>query len=490
MSLNDIKNQIDLSDQPVDGLSPPPREIVQPLNSEELKRERAVVWKLDLYIAPLIFLLQFVSNIDKGNIGFAATQGLTTDLHLKGNQLNGAVSVFYVLYICVEIPAALMVKRLGFHRFVPCIVGIWGLVCMCTGFVQSYGGLMATRLMLGAAEGCLFPSLSIFLLNWYRREEMGVRIFLLFGAPAVAGAFGGLLAFAILHMDGVAGYPGWRWLYIIEGLITLVVAFACVFIIPKSFETAYFLNADDKRIMRRRAELAEAYSGGSGHYKWADVKLALADPKVFVSGVAQHATITILYGFGTFLPVIIKSGLGYSTVQAQYLTIPVFVWGTIVYFSVALLSDKLSTRFIPMMALAPFMVAGYAVLLAPVSSGVHYFATFLVATGVYICAGINFSWLSSNSAPDGKRAASVGIQQSMAQVAGVVSGQIYQSTRAPGYTLGHAYSLGCVGVAMVGWCVMRWILGRREERKKEAGNNREGWAGVWDDRAPDFKYLM
>lgn len=85
-------------------------------------------------------------------------------------------------------------------------------------------------------------------------------------------------------------------LYIIEGIITLVVAFACVFIIPKSFETAYFLNADDKRIMRRRAELAEAYSGGSGHYKWADVKLALADPKVFVSGVAQHATITILYG--------------------------------------------------------------------------------------------------------------------------------------------------------------------------------------------------
>lgn len=143
-----------------------------------------------------------------------------------------------------------------------------------------------------------------------------------------------------------------------------------------------------------------------------------------------------------------------------------------------------------MMALAPFMVAGYAVLLAPVSSGVHYFATFLVATGVYICAGINFSWLSSNSAPDGKRAASVGIQQSMAQVAGVISGQIYQSTRAPGYTLGHAYSLGCVGVAMVGWCVMRWILGRREERKKQAGNSREGWAGAWDDRAPDFKYLM
>ncbi len=289
--------------------------------------------------------------------------------------------------------------------------------------------------------------------------------------------------------------------------------------------------------MRRRAELAEAYSGGSGHYKWQDVKLALADPKVFVSGVCQHATITILYGkrtnmspvvtdlarderplefncyanlgFGTFLPVIIKTGLGYSTVQAQYLTIPgkyasgglmlvhlltgpkteVFVWGTIVYFTVALVSDKLSTRFIPLMVLAPFTAAGYAVLLAPVSSGVHYFATFLVATGVYICAGINFSWLSSNSAPDGKRAASVGIQQAMTQIAGVISGQIYVSTLAPSYTLGHAYSLGCVGVAMIGWCVMRWMLGSREKGKEEARSKGTPRAEPWDDRAPDFTYF-
>ena len=168
----------------------------------------------------------------------------------------------------------------------------------------------------------------------------------------------------------------------------------------------------------------------------------------------------------------------------------VFVWGTIVYFTVALLSDKFSRRFISLLALSPFMIAGYGVLLAPTSSGVHYFATFLVATGVYICAGINFSWMSSNTAPDGKRAASVGIQQAMAQVAGIVSGQIYRSDCAPKFTLGHAYSLGCVVLGMIGWCVMRWMLGSREKIKAAVRNGEQTWDRDWDDRAPDFKYLM
>jgi hypothetical protein len=97
-------------------------------------------------------------------------------------------------------------------------------------------------------------------------------------------------------MNGVAGLAGWRWLYIIEGLITVVVAFTCLFVIPKSYESAYFLNEDDKVIMRKRAEIAKAYSGGNGHYTWEDIKMALSDPKVYVSGICQHCAIIVLYG--------------------------------------------------------------------------------------------------------------------------------------------------------------------------------------------------
>jgi hypothetical protein len=104
-------------------------------------------------------------------------------------------------------------------------------------------------------------------------------------------------------------------LYILEGIITLVWAGICIFVVPKNYETAYFLNAEEKAIMRKRAERAEAYSGGNGHYGKADIKEAAKDIKSWLHGCIQIAVVTILYGFGTFLPIIIKDGFHYSTVQ-------------------------------------------------------------------------------------------------------------------------------------------------------------------------------
>ncbi|KAL1843514.1 hypothetical protein VTK73DRAFT_2815 [Phialemonium thermophilum] len=243
--------------------------------------------------------------------------------------------------------------------------------------------------------------------------------------------------------------------------------------------------------MRIRAEQAEAYSGGDGHFKVSELKLALTDVKVWCNAICQLCCTTITYGFGTFLPLIIEESFHYSVSQAQYLTIPVNLWGAIIYIFVALLADRYSNRFLPVVCFAPLMMCGYAVLLSNVAPGAKYGATYLISTGIYICAGINFAWLSANSAPDGKRAASVGIQQSVTQLAGVVSGQIYSSTSAPKYTLGHSWSLGCACVAWCGWWVFRYILQSREKRKEAA---RQAGAldaqVVFNDRSHDFKYVF
>jgi MFS family permease len=113
--------------------------------------------------------------------------------------------------INTKFPTSLLVKRLSFNRVIPTITFFWGLVCLCTGFVQNFAGLVTTRIFLGFFEGCLFPSMTLFLCNWYTREELGIRIAYLFIASALSGAFGGLIAFGILYMDGIAGWSGWRW---------------------------------------------------------------------------------------------------------------------------------------------------------------------------------------------------------------------------------------------------------------------------------------
>ncbi|CAN9305444.1 unnamed protein product [Alternaria alternata] len=400
---------------------------------ENEKKEDALRRKLDCFVAPVMMMLMLISYLDRGNIGFAATQGMTTDIGLKGSELNTAVSVFYIFYILAEFPTSLLVKRLQFNRVIPTITFCWGVTCLCTGFVQNFAGLVTTRIFLGFFEGCLFPAMTLFLCNWYTREELGIRIAYLFIASALSGAFGGLIAFGILYMNGVAGWSGWRWLYVIEGIITVIWAFCCIFLVPKSFETAYFLNDEEKTLMRRRAHRTQAYSDseGSGHYGKVDIKDAAKDIKSWVHGLIQIAVVTILYGFGTFLPIIIRNGFNFSTKQAQYLVIPVNVWGAVVYAIGAYLSDRYQTRFLPLILMAPVGITGYAILLSPVSPYVQYFATYLIATACFLCTGGNITWLSANCAPDGKRAASLGILLTLTNIGGVVSGQIYQSNAAP-----------------------------------------------------------
>jgi sugar phosphate permease len=104
------------------------------------------------YVCPILILLQLISFLDRGNIGYAATQGMITDIDLVGTQLNTAISLFYPLYILAEFPAALVVKRLGFNRVIPAAAMAWGIVCLSNGFVQNFAGLAVCRMLLGMFE--------------------------------------------------------------------------------------------------------------------------------------------------------------------------------------------------------------------------------------------------------------------------------------------------------------------------------------------------
>ena len=178
--------------------------------------------------------------------------------------------------------------------------------------------------------------------------------------------------------------------------------------------------------------------------------------------------------------------------KTQYLVIPVNIWGAIVYAIGAYLSDRYQTRFLPLILMAPIGITGYAVLLSAVSPYVQYFATYLIATACFLCTGGNITWLSANCAPDGKRAASIGILLTLTNIGGVVSGQIYQSDAAPKYRLGHAWSLGCLGFAWCGWWIVRAIYRRREKRKdiKLASGHTMPAGTVYTDREPDFRYQI
>ena len=127
---------------------------------------------------------------------------------MSDSQFQTAVSILFVTYILSEIPSNLVLKKLTPSRWIAFITLAWGIIATLTGVVQSYGGLIACRLLLGAVEGGLFPGMAIYLTFFYTKRELALRIGYLFVSAALAGACGGLLAYAIGHMHGVAGLHG------------------------------------------------------------------------------------------------------------------------------------------------------------------------------------------------------------------------------------------------------------------------------------------
>lgn len=126
------------------------------------------------------------------------------------SQFSIAVSIFYATYVTFETPSALLLKKLTPRYVITGLCMVWSLATIFSGFIHNVGSLYATRLILGACEAGLFPSLNLYLTMVYQRNEQAKRVSYLFVCAALAGAFGGLLAYVILFMDGLGGFAGWR----------------------------------------------------------------------------------------------------------------------------------------------------------------------------------------------------------------------------------------------------------------------------------------
>lgn len=177
-----------------------------------------------------------------------------------------------------------------------------------TAFIQTYGQAIAVRMLLNAAEAGLAQGFAFLFSTIYPREMAGKRIMTTNLAQCISGAFGGLFAYAIQTMGDRHGFAAWRWLFVIEFLITIVVCGVGLFFLPGEVESAWFLNEEEKETMRMKKRRDYMIRGEEKFdRKW--IKIALTDPFVYLLGIAFFTSSVAINGFGVFLPTII-SGLG------------------------------------------------------------------------------------------------------------------------------------------------------------------------------------
>lgn len=149
------------------------------------------------------------------NIGNARVAGLQADLKMSNYQYSLLLTVTYIPYIVIEIPAGLILKRVGANILLPIMATLWGLITALQGLANTYQGLLVARFFLGLVEGGLVPGIVLVMSRFYKRDQIQLRIALLFTSVSLAGAFSGLLASAILGMDGRLGHKGWQWIFIL-----------------------------------------------------------------------------------------------------------------------------------------------------------------------------------------------------------------------------------------------------------------------------------
>jgi MFS family permease len=264
----------------------------------------------------------------------------------------------------------------------------WGVVCVGMGFVKNINQLYACRLLIGLFEAGLIPCINAYFGMVYLRSEMSKRSATMYGFSAFAGAVGGLLASAVSNVTA-GGLPSWSWLFIIEGIITIACVPVVYLVFPQDVRTAWFLNPQEREVMRLRFEL-NPHLCIEEKFSWAKLASAFKDPKLYLHAVLEFSVSLSLFSFMTFLPAIIR-GLGYTRVHAQLLTVPVYVWATVSYLMIAFGSDKVGLRSPFMLGACLALVIGYTMNIASDALGVRLAAVFVLGTGVYASVSVEES---------------------------------------------------------------------------------------------------
>ncbi|KAI9830156.1 MAG: hypothetical protein M1819_005833 [Sarea resinae] len=451
--------------------------------------------KCDLHIIPILFILYLFSFLDRVNIGNARIQGLEKSLHMKGNEYNVALLVFFIPYVLLEVPSNLILKRVAPSTWLSGIMFCWGICTMCQGFTKSYGGLVACRFLMGIFEAGFLPGVIYLLSMYYKRLEFQRRFAVFFASSLLAGAFGGLLAFAIAHMNGTDGYEGWRWIFIIEGICTIALAMAAKFLIVDWPETANFLSADDRVALKRRINNDTGIARMDRLDRTA-LKLILSDWKIWAGGLMYLGVGTSGYATSFFIPTILRE-FGYSATASQVHTIPIYIVCTVVSLIAAYFTDRLHHRYAFTLFGVVFASIGYIILLAQggLPVGVKYMAVFFVTSGIYITQPITIGWLANNVGGHYKRAFSSAIQISLGNCSGFVGSLIFLTKEAPRYPRGYGAALAMLlfcGIV----CTVTEILLIRENRKRDAGGRdyryeypKERLDNIGDDH-PDFRFVL
>ncbi|KAJ3806460.1 MFS general substrate transporter [Lentinula aff. lateritia] len=454
--------------------------------------ESKVIRILDTRLFPWVLLTTFVLNMDRTNLSNAISDNLPKDLGFTTNTVNLGTAIYSVLFSLACLGGAVVCKIVHPARWIPFSMFCWGLVTMSHALIKDKGGYLT---VIAVTEGGVIPATLIYLGSFYRSTELATRLAWFWGVQTIASAVSGLMASGLLQLQGVSGLEGWKWLFLVDGIITVVVAVLTwyVFYLPRNATLTKggirgwrpWFNERQVRIAVTRIVRDDPSKRlYEQRVHWEDVKDAATDLGLWGHLLITTVGLTPTTPLGVYLPSVIKT-FDFSIFVANALTAPPYILQCCMTVLFIWHSDRIRERGFHGAFGAIWQLVGWILLRclpSNTSKGVKYFAALLVACWPYTHP-LNIAWMSENTGQValllrsliGKRTLASGCVIFAANIYGVWGSQIYQAKDAPDYHTGNTINIVFAGTAVCLWFVQKGYYKYRNAR------NVRVWAELGED---------
>jgi len=277
--------------------------------------EARTISKVSSRLLPFLIACYFGAFLDRVNVSFAALT-MNADLGLSATQYGLGAGLFFLTYFLFEVPSNVILSRVGARRWIARIMFVWGLVSGATAFVESAAGFYVVRLLLGAAEAGFFPGIIFFLTLWFPAMYRGRIIGWFMAAGPLSVVIGAPLSGLLLRMDGVMGFAGWQWLFVLEALPSLILSVVAWFYLTDRPADATWLTRAEREWLEDRLAQEERERLKKRHYT---VLEALLNPTLITLSTIYFGIVAANTGLGFFLPQIVRA-FGLSNLGTSFLS--------------------------------------------------------------------------------------------------------------------------------------------------------------------------
>ncbi|KAF7188899.1 putative transporter [Pseudocercospora fuligena] len=426
------------------------------VDPEEIK----LVRKLDLWITPTLFFMFFLNYLDRNALALAPLDGIKEELHLDKQKFETCVSMLYVGYLLGQVPSNMLLVRVRPSLYVPGCMALWAIVSTLTCLANDYKSMVLCRFFLGITEAPFIPAAFYLLATFYTRKELATRVALLLCGSVLSTAFAGLIALGFFKMGGIAGLEGWRWMFLIQGVVTFVVAIGSVFTLPNEPLETRWLTPDQRQLAFERIQ-KDTVEAGPNTTSVRGLIDAAKDKKLWVFVFMLHAE-KVTISFKNFLPTVVKT-LGFSQTITLVLTCPPYLVATVVMLGWSLSSGKFNERTWHVCVGKTIATFGFTLAACTMNTGARYFAMMCFVGSINAVDGILFGWVAVTCGQTReKKACSLALANPISTAAMIWSPYLYRDP--PRFVTPMATNAGLSVVVALCALVMRWML-KRENRK-------------------------